>query len=231
MSNLKTEILKIYEFVNSEFDINDKEELEAIKEGLGLEQIEKLDIMLSDYKKAVNKAKRAEQKKQNMKNYKKAGVNLKLEEYEKYEIDATSKSLKMSEYVKKALEGFIAPKTVEADKVSVQNEINPLTARYEALKVEVQTLKDSKTTNDKNNETLKTNIEKLESEIANLRIENKKLKTVKPITIETKTKKVEKDKKSYSSEVTFISLIMLTTVVFALYGFGSVAYDLYMKFN
>jgi len=141
MINLKTEITKIYEFVNSEFDINDKEELKAIKEGLTPEKLDTLDNMLSNYKKAVNKAKRAEKAKQNMLNYKKIGINLKLEEYEKYDIDSKSKNLTISEYVKKSLEAFRSPKTLQVDKASVDKEIKPCKQDIELLKAESGKLK------------------------------------------------------------------------------------------
>lgn len=175
MSNLKEEIKKIYEFVNIEFNINDKEELEAIKDGLGIEKIETLDIMLNDYKKAVNKALRREKQKQAQAKFKKIGTNLKLEEFERYENDAKSKNLTISEYVKKCLEGFIGSKTVEAVKVPIEIDLKPYKQDIARLKAEIETLKDTKSIS-KNNE-----VEKLENEIiklekATIKRENEMLK-------------------------------------------------------
>jgi DNA repair exonuclease SbcCD ATPase subunit len=149
MNDLKTDIKKIYDFVNAEFDIEDKEQIEAIKESLELEKIEALDIMLKDYNKQVVRLKRAEQLRQNAKKYKKVGTNLKLVDYEKFEQKAMLEEITISELTKKALYAYIAPKTVSSEEIDLRNDLKALNQRYEALNAENEMLKADKSTLEK----------------------------------------------------------------------------------
>ena len=151
MNNLKEEIAKIHDFVNAEFDIEDNNELEAVKATLSLEKIEMLDNMLNDYKKAVNKLKRKEQQRKAQEAFKQVGTNLRIEEYEIYKNLAESKKMTISQYVKEALNRF---KTVSTDTNVLENELSALKAKYEAIEAEKKALLEQKTTDAKNIENL-----------------------------------------------------------------------------
>jgi len=180
--NLKEQIKNIYDFVNLEFDIEDKEELEGIKEGLSLDKIETLDKMLKDYNKQVIKLKRAEQQRQAQKAYKKIGTNLKLEEYNKYAAIAEIDKISISEFCKKALERFIEPKKVSSEEIAVKNELEALKGNYEALestnkdllttlttqKVEIEDLKKTNQIKTNQNNTKNSEINDLKNEIEEL---------------------------------------------------------------
>jgi hypothetical protein len=168
---------KIFEYVNTEFNIENVSELEAVKESLGLEKIDTLNDMLKDYKKAVKKAVNAEKRKQAQreaqKDFKKLATSVKVGEFEKYENDAKSKNLTISQYVKKSLESFIGSKTVSVDKVLVENETKALTAKYEALKAEIRM----------NKEVIENHFkyyEKMEIFKTDSKAEIERLKSVKP---------------------------------------------------
>jgi hypothetical protein len=138
MNNLKEEIAKIHNFVNAEFDIEDNNQVEAIKEGLSLEKIDTLDKMLNDYKKSVSAIRRKEQLRQNAKKYKKIGTNLKLEEFAIFENDAKSKNMNISEYVKSALISF---KSVKGVDLPSENETSALKVKYERIQNDLFVLK------------------------------------------------------------------------------------------
>jgi len=138
MNNLKEEIAKIHNFVNTEFDIEDENELEVVKATLSLEKIEKLDNMLNDYKKSVNKLKRVEQQRKAQASFTKIGTNLRNEEYEEFKTLALSQGMSISEYVKSALNRF---KTVSTDTNVLENELSALNRKYEAIKSENERLK------------------------------------------------------------------------------------------
>jgi chromosome segregation ATPase len=144
MINLKEQIKKIYDFVNIEFDIENKTEIESIKQGLELEKIETLDNMLKDYNKQVIKLKRKEQQKLAQKAYKNIQTNLKLEEYKKFEEIASIDNISISELTKKALYAFIKPKTVSSEELSLKNELEGFKARYEALESHIKVVESDK---------------------------------------------------------------------------------------
>jgi len=133
MNNLKEEIAKIHNFVNAEFDIEDNNELEAVKATLSLEKIEMLDNMLNDYKKSVNKLKRVELQRKAQAQFKKIGTNLRLEEFNEYEALAKGENISISQYVKNALNRF---KTVSTDTNVLDSEFIALKGKYEALEEE-----------------------------------------------------------------------------------------------
>lgn len=138
MNNLKEDIKKIYEFVNCEFNIEDKDQIKAVKESLTLEKIEILDNMLNEYNKQVKSLKRKEQQKKAQERFKKAGVNLKIEEYEIFEYEAKAKNMNMSQFVKSALDSFIKKEKVEMVDKSILEGLN---RKYEAIEEENKQIK------------------------------------------------------------------------------------------
>jgi len=134
---LKDKLQEIYNFVEIEFDIEDKNAIEAIKAKLTIEKIEKLNLMLKNYKKNVNKLKRKEQSRLQQKKYKKIGTNLKLEEFSKYEEHSKKLNLTISAYTKKALEAFISKKNTQAIQNHSLKELDTLKAKYTNLENKV----------------------------------------------------------------------------------------------
>ena len=171
MNNLKELKAKIFEFVNYEFDLEDSQALEEAKQTLTLEKIDTLNNLLHDYKKSVKIALNAEKRKQalrdNQKNYKKLSTSVKVGEFEKYENDAKSKNLSISQYVKNAVENFIGSKTVSVDKVSIEKELLPYKQDIERLNKQ---LEESERLNN-------LKIENLEKITISFQTENEKLDT------------------------------------------------------
>jgi len=135
--DLKEEITKIHNFVNTEFDIEDNNEIEAVKATLSLSKIEMLDNMLNDYKKSVNKLKRAEQNRKAQESFKQVGTNLRIEEFEIYKNLASAENISISQYVKNALNRY---KNVSNDTNIADNELLTLKPDYEALKGKYEAL-------------------------------------------------------------------------------------------
>jgi len=159
--DLKEEMTKIHNFVNTVFDIEDSNELEVVKATLSLEKIEMLDNMLNDYKKSVNKLKRVELQRKAQAQFKKIGTNLRLEEFNEYEELAKGQNISISQYVKNALNRF---KTVSTDTNVLDNDLIALKDKYEVLETEKLELLEQKTTDTKNIENLtqqKNSAEKL----------------------------------------------------------------------
>ena len=201
IEDLKTDIQKIYNFVNIEFNIEDKEEIEEVKKGLELDKIEALDKMLKDYNKQVIRLKRKEQQKQAQKAYKNIQTNLKLEEFKKYEEKAMLEEITISEMTKKALQAYIEPKTVSSEEIAVKNELGTLKGNYEALETTNKELLITLTTQKEEIEDLK-HTNKIKTEQNNDK--NKDIQDLKK-QVEELELKIETDK-NYE-ELTFIQKI------------------------
>jgi len=175
IEDLKTDIQKIYNFVNIEFNIEDKEEIEEVKKGLELDKIEALDKMLKDYNKQVIRLKRKEQQKQAQKAYKNIQTNLKLEDFKKYEDYCLIEEITISEMTKKALQAYIEPKTVSSEEILAKKDLEALKGNYEALKSTNEGLISSISELKKNNEKLEPENENLKNRVKYLEPKNKEL--------------------------------------------------------
>ncbi len=195
---LKEDIQKIWEFVQCEFNPEDINQVKSMKEGLTLEKIDTLDIMLNDYNKQVKAIKRKELQKQAQARFKKAGVNLKLEEYEIYEIDAKSKNLNMSQYVKKALESLITPKSDKVDKVGAEIVLDSLTVKYEALENTNKSLNSAIITEKQKTLKLEKNTEIMKTNQTTLKAKSEELE---------KLLKAEKEKNQELEDLTFWDMV------------------------
>ena len=234
MNNLKEELTKIHNFVNTEFNIENEVEVEAVKATLSLEKIEMLDNMLKEYKKALKKAINAEKRKealrQAQKNYKNIQANLKLEEYLPIEEKSIELKISISELVKLSLRAFLAPKKVEAIQIPTEKVDNALKGKYEALerdlKVKVNTILELNTNNSKLEQIIEDKKTSDSLEISKLKIEKTEIDTeLEKINIQntellTENKKLNDTLKRFDDNHNFRLLIL----GFALLGINSLAY-------